>query len=528
MTIIDEKYLNKISKFSGRRAFRGQANGEWKLHSAATRRLIKQLDDENITKKTGFAQIYTSYHRDVLIEQARTNGFGIDDGYRISDLQLLAKLQHFGAATGLLDFTWDPLVALWFTCEKDDCDGKVFVINLNDPKTFQRVSSEASEKNVEEIFSPRDISPKPLYWEPMIRGDATPRVLRQRSVFVIGRPLVPKDVIEYIEISALDKAQIRNELEDIFDVGEETLFTDIHGFSVAHGAESPLRQIEDPYYYLFQGNQFYQQGDYPAAIASYDRCIDLASDVSETYFLRGNAKAEIRDYERAKQDYDLAVYYKSRPYLSINSNLAHKTVFNPIIFQPLYFNRGNVKSKLNDYEGALADYDEALRVGGEDYSELFYNRANVKAMLYRFEDAIDDYNEAIRRSPHHLHARFNKGNALIILGRFDEAIRCYDEEIIKERAADSGVVKNRDSVRMVLDRIDGAKYESHFSEDEISAGKASVKVSVQISDDNVETNLFRFQGNTGNTGNSGGNRLPGGKGFHGSAGFVVEVAGRKS
>ena len=34
-----------------------------------------------------------------------------------SPLQLLARLQHFGAATGLLDFSYSPLVALWFACE---------------------------------------------------------------------------------------------------------------------------------------------------------------------------------------------------------------------------------------------------------------------------------------------------------------------------------------------------------------------------------------------------------------------------
>ena len=45
-------------------------------------------------------------------------GLGVEDGREVSDLQLLAKLQHFGAATGRLDFTWSPLVALWFASDE--------------------------------------------------------------------------------------------------------------------------------------------------------------------------------------------------------------------------------------------------------------------------------------------------------------------------------------------------------------------------------------------------------------------------
>jgi hypothetical protein len=34
--------------------------------------------------------------------------------YKLSDLELLLELQHYGAATGLVDFSRDFLIALWF------------------------------------------------------------------------------------------------------------------------------------------------------------------------------------------------------------------------------------------------------------------------------------------------------------------------------------------------------------------------------------------------------------------------------
>lgn len=218
MTLINEKYLSKIKEFPSGCAFRGQAVSNWKLHSGATRRLIKHYHG-NIIQASDFSRIYANYHSNILIKPARTNGFDIDDGYQISDLQLLAKLQHFEAATGLLDFTWNPLVALWFACkDNENCDGKVFVINLRDPIRFQQVPNATEKQNIEAIFFPSSNLDKLMYWEAKVHGEASSRILRQRSVFVIGRPLIPEDIVQHVEIDASDKTSIKEELEDIFDI----------------------------------------------------------------------------------------------------------------------------------------------------------------------------------------------------------------------------------------------------------------------------------------------------------------------
>ena len=518
MTIIDEKYLSKINEFPSGCAFRGQADGSWELHSGATRRLIKHYHG-NITQAPNFLQIYANYHNDILIKSARTNGFDIDDGYKISDLQLLAKLQHFEAATGLLDFTWNPLVALWFACkDNENCDGKVFVIDLRNPLRFQQVPNEIEKQSVEATFMPGGDAGKQLYWEANIHGEAASRILRQRSVFVIGRPLIPEDIVQYIEIEASDKIEIRKELENIFDISEQTLFMDIHGFSVVNKAESPVHQIEDPHYYFFLGNQFYQQGDYSQAIANYDKCINLESRVSETYFFRGNAKAEMENYEGAIQDYDLALRSEYRPLLNLPPNI--RVTFNPILSM-IHFNRGNIKAELGDNEGALAAYDEALQPGPQFQPRAaFFNRANTKVILRRFESAIEDYNEAIQLGG--TNAYLNKGNTLVILGCFGEALQCYDEAIRKGDSS-PGVVSNRNAIAEILNMIDGAEHEIQCQWTETDPNELLI-LHVLVTSDDLPQRRFGFRGNTGNTGNFG-YSMPGGQGFRGKTGFAVMVSG---
>jgi FRG domain len=52
-----------------------------------------------------------------LLYNARLAGHGHHEGRQLGDLELLAMLQHHGAATRLLDFTENLLVAAWFACQ---------------------------------------------------------------------------------------------------------------------------------------------------------------------------------------------------------------------------------------------------------------------------------------------------------------------------------------------------------------------------------------------------------------------------
>ena len=488
------------------------------MRSAATRRLFKEYSGAE-----GFPSLYVKYHRDTLLEPAYARGFGVEQGRKVSDLQLLAKLQHLGAATGLLDFTWSPLVALWFASQDPKCDGQLFIVNTNNTTEIDLIASDEKKQDIETVFSRTDnSSPHLLYWEPMLSGDATSRILRQRSLFIIGRPLIPEDnekIAKQISIAKDDKKLLRKDLE-LLDVTEASLFQDIYGFSKAQSSGLPLQEIRDPNDYFLQANQFYQQGDYPKAIAAYSKCIEREPDVCETYFLRGNAAAASGDQKKAIEDYDKAVFHKNRPSLGTDPATT-RVIFNPILFM-VYFNRGNAKSVLEDYEGALADYMKAIeceRAGNDQ--ELRFNLANTYADLHKFEEAIAEYNKV---AAHDLpRINFNKGNALAVLGRFNEALRCYKDSAL-EGMDKTKVDQNLYTVGRIIDRTRDREYLIH-SEASGTSGRPTISVTIVGDHSDPESPLM--VGNVGNSGNFGGPGLSGGKGLSGKLPLIFHLLGRK-
>ena len=65
-----------------------------------------------------------------------------------------------------------------------------------------------------------------------------------------------------------------------------------------------------------------------------------------------------------------------------------------------YVNRGDKSYNQGDYQAAISDYDEAIRLDPK-YTRAYYNRGVAKNELGDSEAAISDYDEAIRINPEH-------------------------------------------------------------------------------------------------------------------------------
>jgi len=127
------------------------------------------------------------------------------------------------------------------------------------------------------------------------------------------------------------------------------------------------------------------------------------------YNNRGTAYLRRGDYDKAIFDYDQA--------LRINPNFFKKAY-------DLYDNRGSAYLMKGDYERAIADYDQALRIKPND-ANSYHNRGT--AYLYKGdpEKAIADFNKALEINPGYAETYFNKALACEKIGHFKEAIEAY-------------------------------------------------------------------------------------------------------
>jgi len=179
-----EKVLELKSESGNGLLYRGQACTSWEVDCSAIRRLKNNSTDHTDQFLVGYLKS--------LINKVRMRGF-FPEGFdpKSSDLELMAQLQHQGAATGLIDFTRQPSVALWFACKKcrkkEKEDGAVYVLprsetkEIRDPKELSReIGSFYAKVNEENKLRSWDVSGV---------GDFN-RIIAQSSVLVFGVPTI--------------------------------------------------------------------------------------------------------------------------------------------------------------------------------------------------------------------------------------------------------------------------------------------------------------------------------------------------
>ncbi len=117
-----EDYLRLVDSDSYRNwAFRGQADASWRLWPAVTR----ELQNRRVKPRYWREQ----EHRIIWIFQRKVLHF-LEKVPDVADtFRWMALMQHHGAPTRLLDFTWSPYVAAFFALESSTTDAAVWAIN---------------------------------------------------------------------------------------------------------------------------------------------------------------------------------------------------------------------------------------------------------------------------------------------------------------------------------------------------------------------------------------------------------------
>jgi hypothetical protein len=227
-------------------AWRGQASIDWSLDSSLVRR-FRQYQEAAPGAILDEAHIRSAERG--LVERTRAAGLG--DG--LGELELLARLQHHGAATRLLDCSRNAFVALWFACRWEPArDGVLIGFELGDNAVHLDTAMLGTD--IDDLLALA--AGRLLWWQPR---SLSPRISAQQAAFVfgqvvdepwgsirLGRGQVSLDGTGAVPGAALIyvPAQLKATMNDIWErllgFSEESLFPDFDGFALAHSIGKPF------------------------------------------------------------------------------------------------------------------------------------------------------------------------------------------------------------------------------------------------------------------------------------------------
>ena len=453
--------------------FRGLENNGWGLESTAYRRYA------NPPPHSDFIQYNCE-----LIDSAKNANYHRKENNDLEDIELLAELRHYGAATALIDFTRDFLVALWFASREwkekaiqEDgkeieiqTDGKVIIANIGDSDVFLELTSKDKQSSLEEIlnFKTRedrntsktartdvDSSTSELsdqkkaklwYWQP--RFAINHRLSAQKGVFIFGKAAINTADIEYwqVIISQEHKEAIHRELSDCFGINEDSLFNDLPGFAMVNNIDHEIQsRSADDYYH--DAVQYFQRGKFDQAILDIDKAIELDPSNADYHQSRSQSNRELKRHEDALRDITKAIeldpskaahhFIRGQVNHDLNRSMDALKDFNMSIRLVLdkaffYYSRGEVNFELDKYEDALRDFTKAIELDPNNATFCYAYRGLVYRYFGKHEDALGDFNKAIELDPHYAYFYFLRGLVYRDLEKYENAVKDIDKAIKME------------------------------------------------------------------------------------------------
>lgn len=186
-TVVDslQTYLDAVLTIASyetgakaRFAWRGAADANWALYSSLVRAYVERF--------AGFpTEPDLRRFEGRLLAEARA--WKLDwhpAGGRLSALELIAAMQHYWVPSRLIDFTFNPVIALWFAVEKlDDRPGRVFAVNVAGRELSAAMVARVSPWWWTAPATSSGWASRPFVWSP---PPMEPRIARQEACLLMG------------------------------------------------------------------------------------------------------------------------------------------------------------------------------------------------------------------------------------------------------------------------------------------------------------------------------------------------------
>jgi tetratricopeptide (TPR) repeat protein len=325
--------------------YRGHSSADYELKSSAYRRLEKKYDISTLKRNI------SSYHEQ-LVEEFKANKYHQSAIGELCDLEILAKLQHYGAATCFLDFSKNIAVALWFACSsKNDKDGRLYILkNIQDIINYKIINSEQLRYDISMFFKDfvengieNELVNSFLLWEPPYLSE---RILQQDSIFLFSKKedtLDNDEILVKVDISKSIKKDILKILNSLFNINKKTIYKDFHGFALSHAQNELIDFIDDGEKFFDMANQYFQSGN---------------NEKAEEYYLKAESDLESDSENLIDLYLNMAIIYKNRVgYENLQKALEYQNKAVKISEKVLDANHPNLATSYNNLSFIYQELD---------------------------------------------------------------------------------------------------------------------------------------------------------------------------
>ena len=189
---------------------------------------------------------------------------------------------------------------------------------------------------------------------------------------------------------------------------------------VLAGTTAQTQRVDEAGAQLKRGKQFFYKKDFASAIASFTRAIELKPAWAEAYLQRGYARRMHGVLNLAIEDYDKA------------TELDPRTTQNNRSVAQAYTNRGQIRCFAMEFAEAITDFNKAAKLFAGDLRP-YYHRAQARLLLEDFRGAITDYDYFVSQEKYDLFFRARafaeRGLAKHLLGQDEEGMKDVAESL---------------------------------------------------------------------------------------------------
>ncbi|MBN3939407.1 serine protease, partial [Nostoc sp. NMS9] len=191
------------------------------------------------------------------------------------------------------------------------------------------------------------------------------------------------------------------------------------------------------------GDALYDQKKLDAAVAAYEKAIQLNPNYADAYYNLGNALSEQKKLDAAVTAYQKAIqlnpndakaYYNLGIALTQQKKLdAAVAVLQKVIqLNPNdatgYIILGLLLSQQNKSDAAVSAYEKAIQLNPND-ARAYNNLGDALYDQKKLDAAVAAYEKAIQLNPNYADAYYNLGNALSEQKKLDAAVTAYQKAI---------------------------------------------------------------------------------------------------